>query len=400
MCAERPNRRIPLSEPQLGGNEWAYVKECLDTNWVSSSGPFVDRFETEFAAYLRAPHAVAVINGTAALHAALRLAGVEIDDEVLVSTLTFIAPANAIRYLGAKPVFVDAEPKSWQMDANLVADFVTRDCRFEGGRLINLASGRRVKALLPVHILGHPVDMAPLLEIARAYDLAVIEDAAESLGALYRGRPVGTLGTLGCFSFNGNKTITTGGGGMIVTADSILGKRARYLVTQAKDDPLRYIHKEIGYNYRLSNVAAAIGTAQLERLAEAVAAKRHIAARYAQAWRELPGLSALEEASWASSAFWLSAILLEPSQFGLDRDALMSALQGAGIEVRPLWQPLHLSEAHAGAQALGGEVAEDIWARVVTLPSSAGLSSEDQDSVIRAVSEACRGRSKEGGKAS
>jgi perosamine synthetase len=376
---------IPLCVPELAGNEWTYIKECLDTNWVSSVGRFVSRFEEEFAGRLGAPHAVATVNGTAALHVALQVAGVEPGDEVLVSTLSFIAPANAIRYLGAHPVFVDVEPKHWQMDVPRVVEFVTRDCRFEAGRLTNRATGRRVRALLPVHILGHPVDLDPLLEIAREYGLVVVEDATESLGARYRGRPAGTLGALGCFSFNGNKLLTTGGGGMVVTADPELASRARYLTTQAKDNPLEFVHGAVGYNSRLTNLAAAMGVAQLERLDDLLAAKRRIRDRYARMCAELPGLTLQPEADWAAGAAWLSTVLVDPDRFGCDSRALMRRLASERIETRPLWQPLHLSPAQRGAQALGGGTAESLNARALSLPSSCGLSPAEQERVVAAI---------------
>ena len=265
---------IPLSVPCLAGNEWAYVKECLDTNWVSSVGAFVDRFEGMAAAALGVGHAVATMNGTAALHIALKLAGVEADDEVVVSDLTFIAPANVVRYLGAWPVFVDAEPRYWQMDPQKLRDFLRKECDFAGGTLKNRHTGRRVAALLPVHILGHPCDMDPILEEAGAFGLPVVEDATESLGVRYNGRPAGSFGRMACLSFNGNKILTTGGGGMLVTNDAELARRARHLTTQAKDDTVEYIHGEVGFNYRLTNVLAAIGVAQMEQLESHVADKR------------------------------------------------------------------------------------------------------------------------------
>lgn len=382
MSAEPTVPRISLSVPELAGNEWRYVKQCLDSNWVSSAGPFVDRFEQDFSVYVGSPHAVAVVNGTAALHVALRLAGVKAEDEVLVSTLTFIAPANAIRYLGAHPIFVDAEPDFWQMDVNRVADFVTKDCHFDGNVLRNRSTNRRVKALLPVHILGHPVDIDALVEIARAFRLAVIEDATESLGALCRDRTVGTSGLFGCFSFNGNKLLTCGGGGMMVTAHSSLAERARYLTTQAKDSALEYVHSEVGYNFRLTNVAAALGSAQLERVDRLLDAKRRIASTYAAAFASVPGLTAMPEAPWARSACWLSAILVKEGEFGLDSRALQRRLAGEGIDSRPLWQPLHLSPAHRGGQMLGGRVAEQLHAQVLCLPSSSGLTQREQQRVI------------------
>jgi perosamine synthetase len=376
---------IPLSEPCVGGNAWAYVRDCLDTGWVSSAGAYVDRFEREAAALSGTAHAVAVTSGTAALHVALLVAGVRPDDEVLVSDLTFIAPANAVRYVGAWPIFVDAEPEYWQMDVALVRDFLAEGCERRDGELRNRRSGRRVSALLPVHVLGHPVDMDPLLDAAREHGVAVIEDATESLGARYRGRNVGHLGHSACLSFNGNKTFTSGGGGMLLTDNEDWARRARYLTTQAKDDPVEYTHSAIGYNYRLTNLQAALGCAQLEMAPEFLAAKRRIAARYAEAFRDLPGLAMMTEAPWASSSWWLSTAMVDASAYGIDSRELMRRLGGAGVQARPLWQPMHRSGAHPGAQSLGGDVADRLNRDGLNLPSSVSLTEADQDRVIALV---------------
>jgi perosamine synthetase len=376
---------IPLCVPQIQGKEWDYIKECLDTNWVSSVGPFVDRFERMLADYVGTKHAVAVVNGTSALHIALMVAGVEADDEVLVSTLTFIAPANAIRYAGAWPVLIDAEREHWQMDGARVADFLDNECDWRDGRLVNKTTGRRVKAVLPVHILGHPVDMDAILEAARKYELPVIEDATESLGATYKGRKTGALGDIACFSFNGNKIITTGGGGMIVTDNAEWARRAKYLTTQAKDDPLEYIHNEIGYNYRLTNIQAALGCAQMEQLDEFIRAKRRIAARYDEAFADVAGIKPMRAASWAESIVWMTTVLVDEAVYGEDSRALMRRLIAGGIQARPLWQPLHRSPSQHGAQSVGGCVADEINARGLSLPSSVGLSEAEQEAVINAV---------------
>ena len=271
---------IPLCVPEIRGNEWTYVKECLDAGWVSSVGSYVDRFERMVADNVGAKYAVATVNGTAALHIALLVAGVEPEDEVLVSTLTFIAPANAIRYAGAWPVFIDAEPDYWQFDVEKARQFLEQQCHRVDGVLRNKITGRRVKAMVPVDILGHPNrPRGDPRSRASRFDLAVIEDATESLGAAYHGKKVGGQSAAACFSFNGNKILTTGGGGMFVTNNEQWMARARYLTTQAKDDPVEYIHHEIGYNYRLTNVQAAMGCAQMELLDEYVEAKRRIAAR-------------------------------------------------------------------------------------------------------------------------
>ena len=371
--------------PALGGREWRYVKECLDTGWVSSVGPFVERFEREMAGYLGAKHAVAAVNGTEALHVALLAAGVAPEHEVLVSTLTFIAPANAVRYVGAWPVFVDAEPVHWQMDADAVADLIASEYDTVGGELRSKSTGRRLRALLPVHILGHPVDMAPLLALAREYDLIVVEDATESLGAEYKGAKVGRIGDIACLSFNGNKLITTGGGGMIVTDNDAWAERVRYLTTQAKDDPIEYIHHEIGYNLRLTNIQAAMGVAQLERIEAHVAAKRRIAAAYARQLHGIPGLGLMPEADWAKSVFWMFTITVDEADFGLSSRALMRKLRALGIETRPLWQPMHRSPAHTRTHAENCPVADALYANALSLPCSVGMTTSQVERVAACV---------------
>jgi perosamine synthetase len=376
---------IPLCVPELRGNEWEYIKDCLDTGWVSSVGSYVDRFEQALAAATGNRFAVATGSGTAALHISLLISGVQPEDEVLVSSLTFIAPVNAIRYCGAWPVLVDAEPEHWQMDPELVVRFLNRECQLTGGVLRNIRTGRRVSALLPVHILGHPCDMDPLREAAEKFGLAVIEDATESLGARYKDQPVGHLSRLACLSFNGNKLITTGGGGAIVTDDADLAARAKYLTTQAKDDPLEYVHNEIGYNYRLTNIQAAMGCAQVELLDSYLEAKLDIAARYRRGLEAVPGITLMPQAPWAASAWWLYTILVDESRYGSDSRGLLRRLGDDRIQARPLWQPAHLSPAHAGSQALGGEVAARLNRDGLSLPCSVGLKEADQDRVIAAV---------------
>ncbi len=384
-------RRIPVCEPFLGGREWEYVKECLDTNWVSTAGGFVRRLEELATAYVGARHAVAAASGTAALHVALLVAGIEPGDEVLVPSLTFIAPANAVRYAGAWPVFIDVETAYAQMDPGRIADFIAGECRAAGGRLVHRATGRRVRGILPVDLLGHPADMDAILALAREHGLVVIEDATESLGGVYRAgggaRRCGALGHIACLSFNGNKIITCGGGGMILTDRQDWADRARYLTTQAKDDPVEFVHEHVGYNYRLTNLQSALGCAQFERLGEHVAAKRRIASAYRQALCGVPGLEVMGEAPWAESAFWMSAVRVTPERYGMDSRALLRRLATEGIETRPLWQPLHLSPAHRDAQRRTCPAAEDWYRRTLCLPCSVGLTPADQARVIAA----CKG---------
>jgi perosamine synthetase len=376
---------VPLCVPELRGREWDYVKECLDTGWVSSVGSFVDRFEEELAREAGVRRAVATTSGTAALHVALLLAGVRAGDEVAVSSLSFVAPANAVRYLGAWPAFIGTDPHSWQLDPGLLQAFLRDECGPRDGRLVNRRTERPVGAILAVHALGHPVDLDAVAAIAEEFGLPLVEDAAESLGARYRGRPLGGTGLLGCLSFNGNKLITTGGGGMILTDDDALAARARYLTTQAKDDPVAYVHGEVGFNYRLGNVQAAMGCAQLELLDEYLSAKRRIARAYAEAVDGLPGVTFMPTADWAEPAHWLSTILVDPAAATTSRDDLLSALDRDGIQTRPLWQALHESPAHADAYAYRCEETSRLAARGLCLPSSVGLAPGDQQRVIAAL---------------
>ena len=389
---------IPLIVPEIRGNEWCYIKECLDTAWASSVGAYVDRFEQMVAQKAGTKYGVATVNGTAALHIALLVAGVQPDDEVIVSTLTFIAPVNTIRYVDAWPVFIDAEPDYWQMDPDRVKDFIENGCDWKDGRLVNRRTGRRVSAILPVHILGHPVDMDPIVELARKFDLKVIEDATEGLGAQYKGRPLGQLGDIGCFSFNGNKIITTGGGGMLVTNRSEWAERARYLTTQAKDDPIEYIHGEVGYNYRLTNLQAAMGCAQMEQMDSYIEKKREIARVYDTAFQGIAGITPMREAPWASSTFWMYTILVDERRAGMDSRELLRALATKKIQARPLWQPAHQSVVHRSAIGWHCPAAEQLARQALSLPCSVGLTETDQGTVrcvlAALVTEACDGSNK------
>jgi perosamine synthetase len=383
--APLPEDFIPLIVPEIRGNEWEYVKECLDTNWVSSAGSYVDRFEKMLAEEVGTKYAIATVNGTAALHIALMLAGVQADDEVVVSSLTFIAPANAIRYVGAWPVFIDAEPRYWQIDPGGVVDFLDHDCRLDGNTLRNRRTGRRVKAILPVHILGHPADLDPILAVATKYSLPVIEDATEGLGAHYRGKSLGSLGNVGCLSFNGNKIITTGGGGMLVTNNEEWAARARYLTTQAKDDPIEYVHNAIGYNYRLTNLLAAMGCAQMEQLDTFVETKRQIARRYHESLLSLPGIRLQEEADWAFSTFWMYTVLIDEKKSRIDSRELLRELAARKIQTRPLWQPIHRSPAHNLPGNPSCPNSDALYGQAISLPCSAGLTPSDQSYVIEII---------------
>ena len=383
-------KSIPLCVPKIRAQEWNFIKDCLETNWVSSVGPYVTRFEETIADYIGTQRAVATVNGTAALHIALLVAGVEPNDEVLVSTLSFIAPANAIRYVNAWPVFIDAEPIHWQMDPQRVADFLQKECRWHAGALYNKQTRRRVKAILPVHILGHPVNINPILDLAAQFNLAVIEDAAEGLGAKYHGAPVGCAGHIACFSFNGNKIITAGSGGMIVTNNTEWAERAKFLTTQAKADSVEPIHDEIGFNYRLSNIHAALGCAQLEYLDENIRAKREIAAFYAQRLEHLSGFSPMAEASWAFSSSWMFTVLIDEDQLGFSRQVLLKELHESGIDARPLWRPIHLSRAHVVDTRVHAPVAEKIYGQALSLPCSVGLDADALSFVSDTIKTFCQ----------
>jgi len=383
------DERVPLCEPLLAGNEQRYLEECVRTNYVSSVGPFVERFEEAFARYVGARFAVACASGTAAIHVAMRLCGVGPHDDVLVPTLTFVASANPVAYQHARTVLVDAEPQTWNMDPALAAAELER----------RAAQGEPLPRVVElVHLLGHPAPVEALLSTCERLGIAVVEDASESLGARYRtgpyaGRHVGTLGRLGCFSFNGNKVITAGGGGMITTDDPELARRARHLTTQARLPGAEYRHDEVGYNYRLTNVAAAIGLAQLEQLERFLQRKRAIAATYREALAALPGITTAPDEPWAESSFWLYSVGVDAEMCGVDRTTLRERLLARGIDTRPIWSPLHTLAPYQESPRLGGAVAERLFAQGLSLPSSVGLSAAQQARVIAALQDACRGRS-------
>lgn len=372
--------RIPLAEPLLTGEEAAYLADCIANNWLAA-GPYVERFEARVAQAVQVPHAVACASGTAALHVALRVAGIQPGDLVCLPALTFIAPANAVRYLNAEPVLLDVEPARGELDPERLDDFLTERCRPSPGGAVHRETGRTVRAVIAVHLLGHPVDMDPVIAIARRHGLVVIEDAAESLGSRYRGKSTGSLGDIACFSFNGNKIITSAGGGMIVTSRSDWADRARHLVHQARIDATESIHDTVGYNYRLSNPQAAIGLAQIEHLADYLEKKRHIARRYRELLADVPGIELSPAAEWGESNCWLNMIRIDPAAYGMDRRELAHRLAASGIETRPLWQPLVDSPAHAGALHEPAPCARSLQASALCLPSSVGLTESDQSRV-------------------
>jgi len=326
--------------------------------------------------------AVAVSSGTAALHTALLVMGVGSGDEVVVPAMTFVATANAVTYCGAKPVFVDVSPLSWGLDPFKVEEFIEQRCDIQKGKLINRTTGRRVRGIIPVHLLGHPVDMDPILQLARRYGLFVVEDACESLGGLYKGRPIGRLADIGCFSFNGNKVITTGGGGLIITDNRQRAARARHLTTQAKKHPEEYIHDQVGYNYRLSNIAAALGCSQVELLDEFLNEKRRIAKYYRQAFAGISDLECMPNAAWASPTHWLFTICLK-RRGGASR--LVPFLRQRGIEARRLWKPLFRLPFHRDCEAFKIDFTNTLYDQAVSLPSFVGLSLSHQIKIVKAV---------------
>lgn len=370
-------KQILLSTPHMGDRELEFVKEAFDTNWIAPVGPHVDAFEQEFCQIIGARHAAAVSSGTAALHLALRLIGIESGDEVFCSTLTFIATASPITYLGAKPVFIDSDRTSWNMNPDLVWEALERRARM----------GKLPKAVVLVHLYGQSADIDPILEACSAYEIPLIEDAAESLGANYKGRSPGTFGRIGIYSFNGNKIITTSGGGMLVSDDPDLVTKACFLATQARDPAPHYQHSEIGHNYRLSNVLAGIGRGQLRVLGERVAARRRNFELYQQALGTLPGIEFMPEAPFGRATRWLTCLTINPTAFGADREQVRVALGKQQIEARPVWKPLHLQPVFAGCECIGGVIAEDLFEYGLCLPSGSNLTTEDLERVIHAIAE-------------
>ncbi|WP_226588365.1 aminotransferase class I/II-fold pyridoxal phosphate-dependent enzyme [Microseira wollei] len=366
---------ILLSTPHMGDRELAFVKEAFDTNWIAPVGPHVDAFEQEFCKVVGASHAAAVTSGTAALHLALRLIGVEAGDEVFCSTLTFIATASPITYLGAKPVFIDSDRTTWNINPDLLREALDKRAKL----------GKLPKAVVIVHLYGQSADIDPILAACNAYEIPLIEDAAESLGATYKNRSPGTFGKIGIYSFNGNKIITTSGGGMLVSEDESLIQKARFLATQARDRAPHYQHSEIGYNYRLSNVLAGIGRGQLQVLEERVQARRRNFEVYQQALGNLPGIEFMPEADFGRATRWLTCLTIDPDAFGADREQVRLALSQQQIEARPVWKPLHLQPVFAECECVGGAIAEDLFERGLCLPSGSNLTIEDLERVIGAI---------------
>ncbi|OAJ71038.1 aminotransferase DegT [Methylobacillus sp. MM3] len=366
---------VALHEPRFAGNEWAYLKDCLDSTFVSSVGRYVDRFEADLAAYTGARHAVAVVNGTAALHVALQLAGVQAGDEVLVPALTFVATANAVAYCGAIPHFVDSEERTLGLDPQALRDYLGATTELRDGRCVNLATGRVIRAVIPMHAFGHPLDIEGVLALARDFHLEVVEDATESLGSTIHGKHTGTFGRMGVLSFNGNKVITTGGGGAILTDDTELAKHAKHLTTTAKlPHRWAYVHDEIGYNYRLPNINAALGCAQLEQLSGFVEAKRRLHARYQTAFAGISEAHILVEPEGCRSNYWLQTLLLDEPVADL-RDELLQATNDAGLMTRPVWMLMHNLPPYRACPSMPLPVSGSLEKRIINLPSSVTVGS-------------------------
>lgn len=368
-------KQILLSTPHIADHELEFVKEAFETNWIAPVGPHINCFEEEFCQIVGISHAAALSSGTAALHLALKLTGVEAGDEVFCSTLTFIASANPIIYQGATPVFIDSDRTSWNMNPDLLSETLTQRAKI----------GKLPKAVILVHLYGQSADIDPILEACNHYGVTLIEDAAEALGATYKERTPGTFGKIGIYSFNGNKIITTSGGGMLVSDDQKLVEKARFLATQARDTAPHYQHSEIGYNYRLSNVLAGIGRGQLRVLSDRVEARRHNFEVYQKALGKLPGIEFMPEASFGRSTRWLTCLTVDPKKFGVDRETIRLALAKKKIESRPVWKPLHLQPIFAACESIGSAVAEDLFQRGLCLPSGSNLTPDDLNRVIKVI---------------
>jgi dTDP-4-amino-4,6-dideoxygalactose transaminase len=366
---------ILLSTPHMGKNELEFVKEAFTTNWIAPVGPHIDAFEQEFCEVTGAGYAAAVSSGTAAIHLALRLLNVGAGDDVFCSTLTFAATANPIIYQGAKPVFVDSDTKSWNMDPDLFCEAIAHRAKV----------GKLPRAVLLVHLYGQSADIDPILQVCDRYDIPLIEDAAEALGATYKGKTPGTFGKIGIYSFNGNKIITTSGGGMLVSNQPELVTKARFLATQARDQAPHYQHSEIGFNYRMSNVLAGIGRGQLQVLGERVAARRHNFDVYQQALGDLPGVQFMPEADFGTCTRWLTCLTIDPKKFGADREYVRLELAKQQIESRPVWKPLHLQPVFASYEFISKKVAENLFRDGLCLPSGSNLTDKELQQVINAI---------------
>lgn len=364
---------VALHEPSFKGNEWLYLKECLDSTYVSSVGKFVDRFEDELANYTGAKYAISVVNGTAALQIALKIAGVQPGDEVLIPALTFVATANAVSYCNAIPHFVDSEERTLGIDSSKLREYLQDNSTQHSGKCTNNITGRVIRALVPMHTFGHPSDMDGLLSIARDFNLVLVEDAAESLGSFYNGQHTGTFGLFGTLSFNGNKTITTGGGGAILTNSESLARHAKHLTTTAKlPHAWEFRHDEIGYNYRMPNINAALGCAQLEQLPAKLAAKRDLFSLYHDAFTDIKSVTLFKEPQNCQSNYWLQTLILDANK-SENRNQILESTNKVGIMTRPVWVLLHELIPFRDLPSMDLSAARSLAARIINIPSSPGL---------------------------
>ena len=364
---------VALHEPSFEGNEWLYLKECLDSTFVSSVGKFVDRFEGDLAHYTGSKYAISVVNGTAALQIALKLAGVQANDEVLIPAITFVATANAVSYCNAIPHFVDSDERTLGIDSSKLREYLQDNSSQHLGQCINTFTGRVIRALVPMHTFGHPSDIEGLLSIARDFNLVLVEDAAESLGSYYNGQHTGTFGLFGTLSFNGNKTITTGGGGAILTNSESLARHAKHLTTTAKlPHPWEFRHDEIGYNYRMPNINAALGCAQLEQLPAKLAAKRELFSRYRAAFAGIKGVTLFKEPQNCQSNYWLQALLLDENT-SENRTQILESTNKVGIMTRPVWVLLNELTPFKDLPSMDLSGAHSLAGRIINIPSSPGL---------------------------
>jgi len=376
--ADRRNERTArlfLSPPHMSGKEQEFIRQAFESNYIALLGPMVEAFERELAEELKVSHVLSTASGTAAIHLALRCLDIQPGDEVWASTLTFIGSIAPVMYERARPVFIDADPNTWTLDPALLSEALDTAAR----------KNELPKAILPTDLYGQSCDLDVIVETAERYGIPVICDSAEAMGTVYRGRKAGSGALMAAYSFNGNKVITTSGGGALTSADEKLIQRARYLSTQAREPVVHYEHKEVGYNYRMSNILAAIGRAQLSVLADRVARRRQIFQQYVDGLGDLPGISFMPEASYGRHSRWLSVILIDAAQFGADYEAVRLALEGHNIESRPVWKPMHRQPVFSGARTIGGAVADSFYARGLCLPSGTGMSQSDQDRVIAIV---------------
>lgn len=384
---------IPLSVPHISGNEWTYIKECLDTEWVSSAGKYVDKFEEEICQFTKAKYATGCVNGTAALQIALLVAGVKPDEEVIVPTVTFIATVNVVRYVNAFPVFMDCDD-FYNIDLVKTMEFIKTNTIYKNGFTYNKSTGRKISAIIPVHIFGNAVDIEEFFEEIRSRNIKIVEDAAESIGTYYtKGKLsdnyTGTIGDVGCFSFNGNKIITTGGGGMVVTNNQNYARTAKYLTTQAKDDGIYYIHDAIGYNFRLTNIQAALGVAQLERLNEYIVIKKRNYDIYKEQINQVDGLSIAEVPSFASSNYWFYCLRVDKS-YGRNIHELIRYLGENDIQARPIWKLNHLQTPYQTCQSYKIERAQILYENTINIPCSVNLSKSDIEKVVNTLHDGKR----------